>query len=887
MADIASLSLEVKSDQVKQATAAMREMVPAASAAERAAEKWGMTTSAAARSTEDFSKRVQGTIKNLEFERQQLTRNAAEQAKHSALRRAGVSAASAEGQAIAASVAALQAQRAALGQTSLAAKAFSSVWGQVKSLLIGFSLISIASGLIQMGKAAFEAASGLEELAEQLGISAKLFQSLQYQAVQSGVKTEQLEVGLGKFSQKMGEAADGSKEIIDSLQKLGVKNLDLQGNLRPTEDLLTEVARGIMAIDDPARRSAAAVDFFGKAGIRLLPLLSEIAKGADAMGASADSAGALISEEVIKKLDKIADRLERSKLEWRKFFADNIAEGVDWADKIILLHQLVFSKAGAGIAKWASDFSGWLTGIVDGFNVAGVRGVAQFLAAFGELPDQLGKLFTDGMNKAIDAVDGGLNRIVKAFSDKAPWLGIQGKGFTIPHLEGGGASLTDMSGAIVAAGDAAVAPLLERQAAARAATAQRALINRQAGMQDDAARAGPGGKLPANLLGGTSTKGAGTSAVKDAGKAAEESYRKLVAGADQYIAMKKIETQAIGMNAEAAARLKHEQELLGKAVNDNLKLDATQIANLKAKAAAMAQADSAFKAATFLDDVKTKTDEFVAAQELERSALFMTAEAADALRFSNEMLNKAKQDGIDQMPGVVDAINASAVAMAAAKRQTDETKAAFDFAKDTFQGFFVDMRKDLMDGQTVWDSFGNAAMNALDKISSKLLDIATAKLFEGAFGSGGAGSSGGALGGLVGMIGSSLGNYFGGATLAKGGVLHHGNLVPFANGGIVNRPTLFPMANGAGLMGEAGPEAIMPLKRGRGGRLGVVVDRGQSSDGAIVVNIKTTNQIGSVVSRAEMEQQITMAEERTRKAAIAGVLDAKSRGGAYRAGLRR
>lgn len=60
---------------------------------------------------------------------------------------------------------------------------------------------------------------------------------------------------------------------------------------------------------------------------------------------------------------------------------------------------------------------------------------------------------------------------------------------------------------------------------------------------------------------------------------------------------------------------------------------------------------------------------------------------------------------------------------------------------------------------------------------------------------------------------------------AKGNVFNFGNIVPFALGGIlngiVNRPTLFKMAGGAGLMGEAGPEGILPLSRGRGGKLGV------------------------------------------------------------------
>jgi len=69
---------------------------------------------------------------------------------------------------------------------------------------------------------------------------------------------------------------------------------------------------------------------------------------------------------------------------------------------------------------------------------------------------------------------------------------------------------------------------------------------------------------------------------------------------------------------------------------------------------------------------------------------------------------------------------------------------------------------------------------------------------------------------------------------ANGNVFAGNKIVPYAMGGIVNKPTLFPMANGMGLMGEAGPEAVMPLKRGSNGKLGV-----QSSGGVgnIVVNV--------------------------------------------------
>jgi hypothetical protein len=69
---------------------------------------------------------------------------------------------------------------------------------------------------------------------------------------------------------------------------------------------------------------------------------------------------------------------------------------------------------------------------------------------------------------------------------------------------------------------------------------------------------------------------------------------------------------------------------------------------------------------------------------------------------------------------------------------------------------------------------------------------------------------------------------------ANGNAFIGGNLIPFANGGVVSSPTMFPMARGMGLMGEAGPEAIMPLERGTDGRLGVRAQGG--GQGGAVIN---------------------------------------------------
>jgi lambda family phage tail tape measure protein len=82
---------------------------------------------------------------------------------------------------------------------------------------------------------------------------------------------------------------------------------------------------------------------------------------------------------------------------------------------------------------------------------------------------------------------------------------------------------------------------------------------------------------------------------------------------------------------------------------------------------------------------------------------------------------------------------------------------------------------------------------------------------------------------------------------ANGNAFSGGNVIPFAKGGVVSSPMLFPMSGGqTGLMGEAGPEAIMPLKRGKDGKLGVA-----SGGSSTQVNIYNSN--GGQVQTSERQ----------------------------------
>jgi lambda family phage tail tape measure protein len=96
---------------------------------------------------------------------------------------------------------------------------------------------------------------------------------------------------------------------------------------------------------------------------------------------------------------------------------------------------------------------------------------------------------------------------------------------------------------------------------------------------------------------------------------------------------------------------------------------------------------------------------------------------------------------------------------------------------------------------------------------------------------------------------------------ANGGVFSGAGISAYS-GSVVSSPTIFPFAKGTGLMGEAGPEAILPLTRNSKGKLGVVADStGQSSGN--VYNIEVTVQSSKDEKPADTGQKIAEAMMRT------------------------
>lgn len=165
--------------------------------------------------------------------------------------------------------------------------------------------------------------------------------------------------------------------------------------------------------------------------------------------------------------------------------------------------------------------------------------------------------------------------------------------------------------------------------------------------------------------------------------------------------------------------------------------------------------------------------------------------------------------------------------------------------QDNFSTLFFDAYKGKL------SSFQDFTEAVFDSILRAWSDLQGQMLTQAIFGNkavGGTAGSGGLLSYLVGAFGGESGpQQLSGPTSAKGNVFAPGGMVRFARGGVVTRPTVFPFARGIGLMGEAGPEAVMPLKRLPSGRLGVE----STGSGGSVVNVTVNNHTGQPVETRE------------------------------------
>lgn len=157
---------------------------------------------------------------------------------------------------------------------------------------------------------------------------------------------------------------------------------------------------------------------------------------------------------------------------------------------------------------------------------------------------------------------------------------------------------------------------------------------------------------------------------------------------------------------------------------------------------------------------------------------------------------------------------------------SDYASQSADLVNNTMSGLVGNISEALAGNKVDWEDWSKSVLASMQKIILNAMIVNSLQTSMG-----GGGFLGGLFGGSAGGSTPS-GSYNSAASglqlNAKGGAYASASLSAYSNS-IVRSPTYFAFAKGAGLMGEAGPEAIMPLTRSADGSLGVRVTGAQTS----------------------------------------------------------
>ena len=724
------------------------------------------------------------------------------------------------------------------GNAKNAAFGFNNLKGAVAGFGAAIAGSAIVGGLTAVVKKSIDAGDELFNLQAKTGIAAKQLIGIGNAAKLADVDMGTLGKGLNKLNVNLVKAAEGNDDLAGKFKRLGVDIKDANGQVVPADKALKQIADRFADMPDGAQKAAAAVALFGKSGADLIPLLNEGA-------ASMDKFIYKVGDDFAARSDLFNDTITEFGIKTQGF-------GLELTDALLPALQSILEVFG-DLFDTKQDWSALFDVII-----VGLRAVATVIYATIKLVDVAIKnlvAYFDAVGKVLQGDFGGAADVVKnrigglleqARQDFAQiqkiWTGAPSPG-TGRRPRGRNMELN------TTAADKEAAAGAKR----RAAEAKRAASEQERAAEKYNNYLQQGADLANDLTQqikqiGLETKAVGATPVKSILLSLEQDYAAITFDQSKLAATFNELVNQTGLKFDG---LRSKIQELG----------AAKIAQAQAKAN-----QSLFELLPSLADYEASIAEIARGKteltELEKLNAQVNLLQLDILALTNPAL--AEQIRLlRERAGALDA---------ATKKQEESSKSFGTQFKESFKQAYdsatnlganlASIATNGIDGltnaivefaTTGKASFKEFAASVLKDLSAMLIKFAIFKAIGALF----PGLTGFANGGAFGSVsGPSMQPRAG---FAKGGT--------FTNS-IVSSPTLFKFANGGamrtGLMGEAGPEAIIPLMRGRDGKLGVAGGGGGTS---VVVNVdaKGTSvqgnggqgeQLGRVIAQAVQQELI-------------------------------
>lgn len=187
-----------------------------------------------------------------------------------------------------------------------------SAFGSLNKLFAVAGVGSIFGGISALIKSTANDLDNLAKSAQAVGVSVESLSALRYAASFAGVSAEQLDRALVQLSDRVQKFAQGNKEAGAVFDSMRVAIRGVGGDLRPTEEILGEIADRFESYQDGAAKTALAADLFGqKIGPQLIPFLNAGSAGLAAFREEAERLGLVIGTGAAKDAERFNDELGR------------------------------------------------------------------------------------------------------------------------------------------------------------------------------------------------------------------------------------------------------------------------------------------------------------------------------------------------------------------------------------------------------------------------------------------------------------------------------------------------------------------------------------------------------------------------------------------------
>lgn len=191
-------------------------------------------------------------------------------------------------------------------------KQFESGLDQAKAGLKGIATIAAAGGasIIALATHTAHAAEEVTKLSTRTGVATDELQGLMHAAKLSDVETDQLAMGLTFLNRHMFEARNGGKEAAKAFQQLSPAVANAVRRGAGAGEVFKLTADAMQSIQDPAKRTALAVEIFGRSGATLIPFLVKGGASIESFAEEAKNLGIIFDHEALEASDKFNDSLK-------------------------------------------------------------------------------------------------------------------------------------------------------------------------------------------------------------------------------------------------------------------------------------------------------------------------------------------------------------------------------------------------------------------------------------------------------------------------------------------------------------------------------------------------------------------------------------------------